>query len=149
MRGALGLLVVTACGSRAASPPPEPPSNVGVASPPAGASCADSIIDTTRAVDGPTSYVITTDELVARQIRQRLPEFQLCYIARAKYEPELRGRVTVRFTVQKTGRAVNIHTFGFDADIDQCVCAKLSALTFGSFDRDETVEYAFLFSPGA
>jgi len=156
MRGALGLVVLAACGSRATAPPPEPISNVGTLAPSsAGAACADSLIDTTRAVDGPSpgdfpgNYVITASELVSREIRKRLPVFQRCYLERAKYQPELRGRVTARFTVQKTGKAKNIHTFGFDADIDQCVCAKLSALNFGSFDRDETVEYAFLFSPGA
>ena len=148
MRGAL-VLVMAACGSRATAPPPDPPSNIGIASSSGGATCADSIIDTTRAVDMPTSYLLSTSELVSRQIRKQLPAFQLCYLTRLKYQPELRGRVTARFTVQKTGRAVKIHTFGFDAEIDQCVCDKLSALTFGSFDQDESVEYAFLFSPGA
>lgn len=148
MRGAL-VLLVAACGSRAAAPPPEPPSNVGTAAPSGGATCADSIIDTTRAVDMPTSYRLGTVEIVRRQIHQRLPAFRLCYLIRLKDQPDLRGRVTARFTVQKTGRPVNIHMFGFDMEVDQCVCEKLSALTFGSFDQDETVEYAFLFSPGA
>ena len=97
----------------------------------------------------PTSYRLGTSEIVRRQIQQRLPAFQLCYLIRLKYQPDLRGRVTARFMVQKSGRAVNIHTFGFDTEIDQCVCDRLSALTFGSFDQDESVEYAFLFSPGA
>ncbi len=149
MRDALVLLVVAACGSRTAAPPPEPPSNVGTAAPSGGATCADSIIDPTRAVDMPTSYLLGTGEIVRRQIQQRIPAFRLCYLIRLKDQPDLRGRVTARFTVQKSGRAVNIHTFGFDGEIDQCVCEKLSALRFGSFDADETVEYAFLFAPGA
>jgi hypothetical protein len=153
MRGALVLLlVVAACGSRAAAPPPDPPSNVAAGTS-GGATCADSIIDTTRAVDMPTGYPtnyrLGTGEIVRRQIHQRLPAFQLCYLIRLKDQPDLRGRVSARFTVQRSGRPVNIHTFGFDAEIDQCVCEKLSALKFGSFDQDETVEYAFLFSPGA
>lgn len=153
MRGALGLLVLAACGSRGAAPPPAPPSNTAAGLRSQGAMCADSIIDPTRAIDAPIdvpgNYVVTTTELVSREIRRQLPAFHLCYLERAKYQPELGGRVTARFTVEKSGRAVNIKTFGFDADIDQCVCAKLSALNFGSFDRTETVEYAFLFSPGA
>lgn len=115
----------------------------------AGATCADSLIDTTRAVDGPPSYLVTTSELIARRLRSHSSSFLLCYVQRAKYQPELGGRVTARFTVQKSGRAVNIQTFGFDAEIDQCICEKLSAMEFGELDRAETVEYPFLFSPGA
>lgn len=115
--------------------------------------CSDSMIDPTRAVDGPldipTSYLVTVDELVARQIRDRMPQFQLCYLQRAKYIPALQGRVTARFTVKRSGSATNIRMIGIDAEVDRCVCEKLSTMTFGSFDRDQTVEYAFLFSPPA
>jgi hypothetical protein len=154
MRGALVLLMVAGCASRATAPPADPPANVAPSPPSGGATCADSIIDTTRAVDMPasnmpTNYRLGTSEIVGRAIRKRLPTFQLCYLIRLKDQPDLRGRVTARFRVQKSGRPVNIHTFGFDAEIDRCVCERLSALTFGSFDQDETAEYAFLFSPGA
>lgn len=146
MRALLASIVLAACGSRAAT---EPPSNAIAPRAPAGATCADAIIDNTRSIGEAASYLVTTDELIRRSIRDRMASFQLCYLERARYQPDLAGRVTARFTVQKSGRAVNIQTTGFDPQIDQCICAKLSALEFGAFDHAQSFEYAFLFSPGA
>lgn len=148
MRAIVASLVLAACGSRA-TPPPEPPSNAHGAAGAAGATCADSLIDATRAIDGPASYAVSSGERINREIRSHAPLFKLCYLQRLKNLPDLGGRVTARFTVQKSGRAVNIQTFGFDAEIDQCICERLSAIDFGALDRAETIEYPFLFSPGA
>ncbi len=72
-------------------------------------------------------------DAVQRQIRKRLPAIKFCYELGLKKNPDIRGKIILKFTVDATGRvsesSVSSDTLG-DAIVSACIAAKLKTLSF-------------------
>lgn len=94
-------------------------------------------------------YLVSVNELAARTIREHQGEFLRCYVQRARYQPNLEGRVTVTFTITPGGKAGRVRTVGFDADVDRCICERMRTLVFDQLAAGANVSFPFVFKPGA
>jgi Ca-activated chloride channel family protein len=92
-------------------------------------------------------------EVVQRIVRQNFGRFRLCYENAARSNPSLRGRVAVRFIVDRTGAVATSTDVGSDlpdASAVACIARGFSNLSFPEPDGGGTVTvvYPLLFAPG-
>jgi hypothetical protein len=82
----------------------------------------------------PTSEQIANPvDLVRRIVRLSFKQLRQCYVSALSTNPDLQGRVTVRFTIDKDGkvsRAKNVGQEMPDANVVRCVVRSFSELTF-------------------
>jgi outer membrane biosynthesis protein TonB len=99
-------------------------------------------------VDSPT----VDKEALGRFIKLRLRSIQGCYEAQLKRNPNLRGKIVLRFTIGTRGQVVEVSidsdTMGND-EVASCVMRLVKAwrLPFTP-DGDTPVSFPFLFQPG-
>jgi len=98
---------------------------------------------------GAGSYRGTIDAFVVRQkIKKDLPKINRCYESALRHEPELEGKVSVRFAVIRTGYVRGVHvvenTTG-NASVERCVARIVSALRFPRRRNGRSVRFTFPF----
>jgi Ca-activated chloride channel family protein len=91
-------------------------------------------------------------EVIQRIVRQNFGRFRLCYENGVKINPNLQGRVAVKFNIDRSG-AVSMTADGGsdlpDQGVVQCVVQGFGNLSFPAPESGMvTVNYPILFSPG-
>jgi hypothetical protein len=92
-------------------------------------------------------------EIIQRVVRQNFGRFRLCYQDALRNNPNLAGRVAVRFVIGRDGAVSNVANGGSDlpdAGVVSCVVRAFYGLSFPAPDGGiVTVTYPIMFSPGA
>jgi Vault protein inter-alpha-trypsin domain/von Willebrand factor type A domain len=90
-------------------------------------------------------------EVIQRIVRQNFGRFRLCYENGLRNNPELRGRVTVRFVISAEGNVSGVSNGGSDlpdAGVVACVVSGFNGLMFPFVPGGSvTVSYPILFAP--
>jgi len=104
-----------------------------------------------RAVDGRDPH--TPPDVIQRIIHDNLGRIRVCYDAALRTNPELTGRVAVKFVIARSGAVALASDAGSDlpdAEVVACVVRTFDSLSFPpSADSVVTVAYPFVFSPNA
>ncbi len=91
-------------------------------------------------------------EVVQRIVRQNFGRFRMCYEGGLKSNPNLTGRVAVRFVIGRDGAVSNVGNAGSDipdSGVVSCVVSAYYGLSFPApKDGIVTVTYPIMFSPG-
>ncbi len=91
-------------------------------------------------------------EVVRRIVRQNFGRFRMCYEQGLARNPNLEGRVGVRFVIGRDGSVSNVGNGGSDLPDSAVVSCTISAFYGLSFPQPEggivTVVYPIMFSPG-
>ncbi len=90
-------------------------------------------------------------EVIQRIVRQNFGRFRLCYENGLRNNPNLQGRVSVRFVIGRDGRVSNVGGGGDLADggVVSCVTRAFYGLSFPQPEGGiVTVSYPIVFSPG-
>ena len=90
-------------------------------------------------------------EVIQRIVRQNFGRFRLCYENGLRSNPNLQGRVSVRFIIGSEGSVSSLSNGGSDlpdADVVACVVRSFNGLTFPPAESGViTVTYPILFTP--
>lgn len=90
-------------------------------------------------------------EIIQRIVRQNFGRFRLCYENGLRINPELRGRVTVRFVIGRDGAVTNVANGGSDMPNSTVVACVTRAFYGLSFPKPEggivSVSYPIMFAP--
>ncbi|MFN0251662.1 MAG: AgmX/PglI C-terminal domain-containing protein [Kofleriaceae bacterium] len=130
------LVPLVACGGKSAADK----SLANSTPPPASSSiCEDTITPPISAHVSTTDFglVISEESFLQRAVRAKEPAMRACYQQRLTYRPHLAGKVVIDITVGGDGKAKRIHTKGFDAELDRCLCETLSAVKFETLSGGE------------
>ncbi|MBZ0233002.1 MAG: AgmX/PglI C-terminal domain-containing protein [Deltaproteobacteria bacterium] len=73
---------------------------------------------------------LTADEVLRKLQSAYMAGVKRCYKNELKKDPELRGAVELRLTVNETGRVVGPRASGFHADLDRCMQAMMASWRF-------------------
>ena len=89
------------------------------------------------------------DAFVVRQkISKDLPKINRCYESALRYEPDLAGKVSVRFAVVRTGYVKGVHvlenTTGSD-NVERCVARVVSGIRFPRRRTGKSLRFTFPF----
>jgi hypothetical protein len=91
-------------------------------------------------------------EVIQRIVRQNYGRFRLCYEQGLQQNPNLEGRVGVRFVIGRDGAVSNASNAGSDlpdSNVVQCVVRAYYGLSFPAPEGGiVTVSYPIMFSPG-
>jgi hypothetical protein len=91
-------------------------------------------------------------EVIQRIVRQNFGRFRMCYEQGLARNPNLEGRVGVRFVIGRDGSVSNVGNGGSDIPDSGVVSCTISAFYGLSFPQPEggivTVTYPIMFSPG-
>jgi len=91
-------------------------------------------------------------EIIQRIVRQRAPWIRRCYEQGLGRNPDLQGRVLVRFVIDRQGNVSSVNTGGSDipdAQLTHCVAAVFQGTQFPSPEGGiVTVAYPIVFTPG-
>jgi Ca-activated chloride channel family protein len=91
-------------------------------------------------------------EVIQRIVRQSFGRFRLCYENGLRNNPNLQGRVAVRFVIDRGGQVAQVGNGGSDlpdASVVSCVVHSFSSLSFPQPEEGiVTVVYPITFSPG-
>jgi outer membrane biosynthesis protein TonB len=94
-------------------------------------------------------YYGSVDAFVVRQkISKDLPKINRCYESALRYEPELAGKVSVRFAVVRTGYVKGVqvleNTTG-NEKVERCVTRVLSGIRFPRRRTGKNLRFTFPF----
>ena len=89
------------------------------------------------------------DAFVVRQtIQKDLPKINRCYESALRYEPDLAGKVKVRFAIVRKGHVVQVrvleNTTGHTG-VERCVARVVSAIRFPSRRSGKALSFTFPF----
>jgi hypothetical protein len=91
-------------------------------------------------------------EVIQRIVRQNFGRFRLCYENGLRNNPNLTGRVSVRFVIGRDGAVANVGNGGSDlpdSSVVSCVVRSFSGLSFPQPEGGiVTVVYPISFAPG-
>jgi hypothetical protein len=91
-------------------------------------------------------------EVIQRIVRQNFGRFRLCYENGLRNNPNLQGRVGVRFVIGRDGATSNVSNGGSDmpdSGVVSCIVRTFSGLTFPQPEGGiVTVVFPIMFSPG-
>jgi hypothetical protein len=91
-------------------------------------------------------------EVIRRIVRQNFGRFRLCYENGLRARPDLTGRVSIHFVIDRAGAVASASNGGSDlpsADVVACVARGFSGLSFPQPEGGTvTVDYPIVFSPG-
>ena len=86
---------------------------------------------------------------INRVIRHRAAVFRKCYQRELERDPSLRGKVVVRFAIEKDGKVqgarIASSTMG-SKPVEQCIVAATAQLKFGAAAARSQVTYPFIFT---
>ena len=91
-------------------------------------------------------------EVIQRIVRQNYGRFRACYENALRTQPNLQGRVSVRFVIGRDGRVSNVGAGGDipDSGVVSCVGRAFHGLSFPQPEGGiVTVSYPIVFTPGA
>jgi hypothetical protein len=88
-------------------------------------------------------------EVIQRIVRMSAGRAQACYESALRGNPNLQGRVSVRFMIARNGTVSHATASGDlpDAGVKACVANAFTALTFPKPDGTVTVSYGYMFTP--
>lgn len=89
---------------------------------------------------------------IKKVIRRRLGGIKHCYEKRLKRNPDLKGKIVVRFVIHQGGKVIEVevveNTTG-DRELGQCIAARVRSVRFPPAEGGETsVVYPFILAPG-
>mgnify|MGYP006278990651 CR=1 FL=1 len=89
---------------------------------------------------------------IKKVMRRRLGGIKRCYERRLKRNPELRGKVVIRFIIHPGGKVIEVeiveNTTG-DSELAACIRSRVRMIRFGPAPGGETVvTYPFILAPG-
>ncbi|RLB49373.1 MAG: hypothetical protein DRI90_24590, partial [Deltaproteobacteria bacterium] len=90
-------------------------------------------------------------EVIQRIVRQNFGRFRLCYENGLRSDPNLQGRVSVRFVINRDGSVSNVSGGGdlSDSNVISCVTRAFYGLSFPQPEGGiVTVSYPIVFTPG-
>jgi hypothetical protein len=91
-------------------------------------------------------------EIIQRIVRQNFGRFRLCYENGLRASPNLQGRVTVKFVIDRSGAVAMTADAGSDIpdrSVSQCVVRSFANLSFPQPEGGMvTVVYPIMFNPG-
>ena len=91
-------------------------------------------------------------EVIQRVVRQNFGRFRLCYQQGLSRNPNLEGRVSARFVIDRSGAVTNVANGGSDLPDSAVVSCVISAFYGLSFPQPEngivTVVYPIVLAPG-
>lgn len=94
------------------------------------------------------SYGRVNAFVVRQKIHKDLPKINRCYESALRYEPELAGKVSVRFAVLRKGHVKGVkvvqNTTGNDT-VERCVARVVSAIRFPSRRTGKSLRFTFPF----
>ena len=98
---------------------------------------------------GSGGYANSRDPFAVRQkIRKDLPKINRCYETALRHEPELEGKVSVRFAIVRNGDVTGVrvveNTTG-SPSVERCVAGVVSALRFPRKRYGKSVRFTFPF----
>ena len=70
---------------------------------------------------GEEGVSLTPDSVVAKIQSVYMAQIKRCYTSYLKKDATARGRITLKLTVNETGRAVSTAASGFNSEVDECV----------------------------
>lgn len=86
--------------------------------------------------------------VVRKAIRRDLPKINRCYESALRYEPELAGKVKVRFAVLRKGEVAGVrvleNTTGHSG-VERCVAQVMKSIRFPSRRRGKALSFTFPF----
>jgi hypothetical protein len=92
-------------------------------------------------------------ELIQRIVRQSFGHFRLCYENGLRSNPNLAGRVSVRFIIDRSGRVTSVSNAGSDlpdSAVVSCVVRSFSGMSFPEPENGiVSVTYPISFAPGS
>jgi TonB family protein len=102
-----------------------------------------------NAAAGAGAYRYTIDPYAVREkIKRDLPKINRCYESALRDEPDLEGKVSVRFAVVRAGYVRNVdvvqNTTG-NASVERCVARIVSELRFPRRRTGKSVRFTFPF----
>ncbi|HLM73647.1 MAG TPA: AgmX/PglI C-terminal domain-containing protein, partial [Polyangiaceae bacterium] len=90
--------------------------------------------------------------VIQRIVRQNFGRFRICYENGLKNNPNLQGRVAVRFVIRADGEVTNVLNAGSDmpdSSVVSCVVKSFQGLSFPQPEQGiVSVTYPIMFSPG-
>jgi len=99
----------------------------------------------------PTTNGRLAPEIIQRVVRLNDGRYRFCYQIALRTDPSLRGRVTVKFMIDRHGAVAFAADGGSDIPdegVRQCVVRSFQALSFPEPENGTvTVEYPIVFSP--
>ena len=90
--------------------------------------------------------------VVREKIRRDLPKINRCYESALRYEPELAGKVKVRFAVMRKGSVQGVrvleNTTGHEG-VERCVARVVSGIRFPTrrYGKPLSFTFPFVFAP--
>ncbi len=115
------------------------------------------VVSTALLVSAPVdagSYGKVDALTVRKTIKKDLPKIHRCYESALRYEPELAGKVSVRFAVVRRGYVKGVHiienTMG-NEQVGRCVTRVVRAIRFPTRRTGKSLRFTFpfVFAPGA
>lgn len=89
--------------------------------------------------------------LIQSIVRTHYPEFERCYAAGLRRDPELQGRIQIRFVIERDGSVGNVTTAGsnlLDTEVSRCIVSESQLMHFPAPDGGIiTVVYPLMLSP--
>lgn len=102
--------------------------------------------------DGITTVGRLPSEVIQRIVRQNFGRYRFCYEQGLRTNPNLQGRVSVRFVIGRDGSVSQVQNGGSDmpdANVVGCVVRSFYGLSFPSPENGiVTVSYPIMFQPG-
>ncbi|HOX45846.1 MAG TPA: AgmX/PglI C-terminal domain-containing protein [Myxococcota bacterium] len=90
-------------------------------------------------------------EDIKKVVQRRVGGIKSCYEARLKRNPELKGKVVVKFVIHPGGKVLEadvIENTTGDSDLAACIAAKVKSIRFPAAEGGETVvTYPFILAP--
>jgi hypothetical protein len=90
---------------------------------------------------------------IVKTIQRRIGGVQHCYERKLKRNPDLKGKIVIRFTIHPGGKVIDAkvveNTTG-DPELGECIAAQIKAIRFPQTEGGETVvTYPFILAPGS
>jgi len=89
---------------------------------------------------------------IKRTIRRRLGGIKHCYEKRLKRNPELKGKIVIRFVIHPGGKVISVEIIENstgDSELGRCIASRVKAIRFPPAEGGETaVTYPFILAPG-
>ena len=102
--------------------------------------------------EGITTVGRLPGEVIQRIVRQNFGRYRFCYEQGLRQNPNLQGRVSVRFVIGRDGSVSQVQNGGSDmpdANVVSCVVRSFYGLSFPAPDNGiVTVSYPIMFQPG-
>jgi hypothetical protein len=87
--------------------------------------------------------------IIRRYIKRNIAKITYCYEKNLLAKPEIAGKLSTQFTIERDGKVTAATASGVDADVASCVSGVLGAIEFPKPKGDATVkvDYPFEFMP--